>query len=103
MGQHEFDPVRRRHPQVSRLGVQRAAVVAGLRPLSIDQERLADVTEGHFLEIAERLDRRVLAGAVARPGAQQGRQDSDAGMEIGHVRHPTAAAGIAGMRSRVAR
>ena len=89
MGQHQFDPIRRRHPQVSGLRVQWAAVVAGLCPLPVHQERLADMTERHFLGIAERIDCRVLARALARPRAQQGGEGGDAGVEIGHVRQGT--------------
>ena len=63
VGEHQLDAAGRRHPQVPGLGVQRAAVVDGLGPLAVDQERLADVAERDFLEVAERLDRRVFAGA----------------------------------------
>ena len=88
--QNQFDAARRRHPDVPGLRVQRTAVVAGVRPLAVGKERLAGVAEGDFLDIAERLNGRVLAGALACPGAQQGGEDSDAGMELGHVRQGTA-------------
>ena len=46
------------------------------------------MAEGDFFEVAERLDGRVLARALTCPGAQQGSEHSDAGMEIGHASHP---------------
>ena len=70
--------------------MQGTSVVGGLGPLAVDEERLADMPEGDFLDIAERRDGRVLAGALTCPGAQQGSEYSDAGMEIGHVRQGTA-------------
>ena len=105
MGQHEFDPVRRRHPQVAGLRVQRAAVVAGLRPLAVNQERLADVTENHFLDVAERFDRRVLACALDPPRCRAGgpgRRCRDGGRPrpSGYGRRALQAArGVAGPRN----
>ena len=87
----------RRYAQISGLGVHGSAVIGGPCPLAVGQERLADVAERHFLEIAERLDRRVCALAAPRPGAQQGCQDGDAGMQIGHaVRVRNSARAVAG-------
>jgi hypothetical protein len=65
MGQHEFDAIRGRHPRVSGLRVQRAAVVAGLRPLTVDQETACRHDRTSLLDIAERFDRRVFARALA--------------------------------------
>jgi hypothetical protein len=43
------------------------------------------MAERDLLDVAERLDRRVLAGALTDPSAQQRSQDGDAGMEFDHV------------------
>jgi beta-phosphoglucomutase family hydrolase len=84
VGQHELDSPRRRHPEVADLGVQRATVIGGLRPLCIAEERLADVTEGDFLEVVERLDRRIDASTPTCPDPQQGSENGNTGIEVGH-------------------
>ena len=99
MRENPFDLARRRHPDIAGFRMQRSAVVAGFRSLTICQERLADVTEGDFLVVAERLNRRVLAGAVTRPRTQQRSQRSDARMEVGHVSQGTASPAVADWQS----
>jgi len=44
MGQHQLDPARVGHAPEARLGVQRAAVSGVCGPLSVGEERLADVS-----------------------------------------------------------
>ena len=87
--QHELYPAGRRYPDVTGLRMQGTTVVLGLRSLAVAEERFTDVAERDFFEVAERLDGRVLARALTCPGAQQGSERSDAGMEIGHASHLT--------------
>ena len=58
------------YPQIAGLAVQGAAVLHGIRPLGIAEERLADMTEGDFLEVFERRDGGVLASALTGPNTK---------------------------------
>jgi hypothetical protein len=69
--------------------VKWTAVVAGRRPLAIAEERLPDMTERDFFDIAERLNRWIFALSSTGPGPQQGREHGDVGVEVGHVRQGT--------------
>jgi hypothetical protein len=62
-----------------------SAVVDGPGSLTVGQEWFSGMAERDLLDVAERLDRRVLAGALTDPSAQQRSQDGDAGMEVDHV------------------
>src|SRR5581483_3351750 len=69
----ELEPAVSGGTEVADLGVQRPAVVERPGPLTVGQKRLADVVELDLLPVAERLDRGVLAVALAVPAPEQKR------------------------------
>jgi uncharacterized protein len=67
----ELHPAVANQPEIACLGVHRLTGVDRLRPLAVDQERLAVVGEPDLLAIAEGLDARVLTLTLPAPGAEQ--------------------------------
>ncbi len=69
--QHQLDSTELWDPDVPALGVEWPTVVARRRPLGVGEKRLADVAERDGFTIRERLDRRILTGALTRPCANE--------------------------------
>src|SRR5215207_1086485 len=81
VGEDDLDPPPTRDTPVTRLRVKRSAVTCVARPLSIGEERLADMGEADALVVLERLDRRILTATPTRPGPQQNAKRRDVGMQ----------------------
>ena len=108
MAEHDLDPAGRREPPEAGLGVQRhrrrrVPSASGIGCAgAYDEERLADMSERDRLDVVERFDRRVLAVAAARPGAEQRRDVSEAGMERRQVAAVQAVRPTCGVGARCA-
>ena len=88
---HLHDSVAGR-PEVAGLGVQRAILDGVPGALGVEQPRLADVDEGDLLDVGERFDRRVVAGAAATPRSEQERQRRQCRVRLGAGRRSPRAA-----------
>ena len=103
MGKDELDrPLRLRTP-VPHLRMERPLIVHRPRSLRVREERLADVREPDLLAVAERLDRGVLAAALADPCSEQESERFDLGMERGCHRPNVPRAGASPTTERTAR